>query len=212
MHPEDQRIVEYARELCGQLNKTKLDPRTVSWVDRLPITRIVIFRGMIMLPRQLMGQLSPEEWKPLLASSIVYNDQKFLFGAMFGRFFLPMTAAVFALVGVLLLIFRTPKSPLYEEFLVTSIVGYLVFALFMLRRFFFGTMRNLQYAADSRAARIVGRESFIQALSKIDALSLNYRPRFIGRYNFSPNTRQRLEKLKEDTSVPAFGLSRTVDP
>lgn len=123
-----------------------------------------------------------------------------------------MTVAVFALVGVLLLIFRMPKSPLYEEFLVTSLVGYLVFALFMLRRFFFGTMRNLQYAADSRAARIVGRESFIQALSKIDALSLNYRPRFIGRYNFGPNTRQRLEKLKEDTSVPAFDLSRTVDP
>src|SRR3989442_12292561 len=124
MHPEDQRIVEYARELCGQLNKTKLDPRTVSWVDRLPITRIVIFRSVIMLPRKLMGKLSSEEWKPLLASSIVYNDQKFLFGAMLTGFFLPMTAAVFALVAVLLVIFRISKSPLFQKSLFTPVAEF----------------------------------------------------------------------------------------
>ncbi|TMI23756.1 hypothetical protein E6H19_03880 [Candidatus Bathyarchaeota archaeon] len=204
MHPEDQRIVEYARELCGQLNKTKLDPRTVSWVDRLPITRIVIFRGVIMLPRLLMGKLSPEEWKPLLASSIVYNDQKFLFGAMFRGFFLPMTAAVFALVAVLLVVLRMSKSPLFQELLFTTVAGYTVFSLFMMRRLF-STMRNLYFVADAKAAEIVGRESFIQVLAKIDALNLHHRPRFIGRWNVSPNTHQRLEKLKEDTSLPGSG-------
>jgi hypothetical protein len=205
LHPEDQKIVEYARELCGQLHKTKLDPGTVSWINRLPATRIVIFRGTIMLPRQLMGQLSPEEWKPLLASSIIYNDQRFLFGTMFRGFFLPMTAAVFVLVGVLLVILRMSKSALFQELLVADIVGYAVFSFLMLRRFFFGTMRNLHYTADARAAEIVGRESFIQVLSKIKQLNLDYRPRFIGRYNFSPSTGQRLEKLKENTSVPALG-------
>jgi hypothetical protein len=205
LHPEDQKIVEYARELCVKLNKTKLDPGTVSWINRLPITRIVIFQGNILLPRQLMGQLSSDEWKPLLASSIIYNDQKFLFGTMSRGFFLPMTTAVLVLVGVLLVILRMSGSPIFQELLVTTIVGYAVFSFLMLRRFLFGTMRNLHYTADAKAAAIVGRESFIQVLSKIEELNLNYRPRFIGRYSFSPSTRQRLEKLKEDASVPALG-------
>jgi hypothetical protein len=204
LHPEDQKIVEYARELCGQLNKTGLDPRTVSWINLLPAGRIVIFRGNIVVPRQLMGQLSPEEWKPLLASSIIYNDQKFLFGSMFRGFFLPMTAAVFALVSVLLVILRMSKSPLFQELLLTTVAGYTVFSLFMMRRLFF-TMRNHYFVADAKAAEIVGIESFIQVLAKIDVLNLHYRPRFIGRWSISPNTRQRLEKLKEDTSVPGLG-------
>ena len=198
LHPEDQKIVEYARELCGQLNKAKLDPRTVSWINRLSTTRIVIFQNNIMLPRELMGQLSPEEWKPLLASSIIYNDQKFLFGAMFRGFFLPMTAAVFALVGVLLVILRMSESPLFQELLFATVAGYTVFSLFMMRRFFFGTMRRLRFVADAKAAELIGRESFVQVLSKIDALKLDYKPRFVGRLNFSPTTRQRFENLKEN--------------
>ncbi len=204
LHPEDQRIVEYARDLCGQLNLTKLDPRTVSWVNRMLTTQIIIFQGDIKLPRQLMGQLTPEEWRPLLASSIIYYG-RFRVWPMIGGFFLPMSIGAFTLAAVLLVILRMSASPFFKELLFATIVGWTFFSLFMTRRFFFGTMRRLRFVADAKAAEVVGRESFILVLSKIDGLNLNYRPRFVGRYNISPTTRQRLENLKDNKSVSALG-------
>jgi hypothetical protein len=66
-------------------------------------------------------------------------------------------------------------------------------------------MRNLHYTSDAKAAPIVGRESFIQVLCKIEGLNSDYRPRFFGRDSFSPSMGQRLEKLIDNTSVPALG-------
>jgi len=201
LHPEDQKIVEYACDLCRQLNATKLDPRTVSWVNRMLTTQIIIFQSNIMLPRQLMGQLTPEEWRPLLASSIIYYG-KFRARPMIRSFFLPMSLPVFVLTAVLLVIPRV-SGPVYQGLLFATVTGYALFTLFMMRRFFFGTMRGFHFVADAKAAEIVGREPFIQVLSKIDALKLDYRPRFLGGLTFSPTARQRLEKLKENTTVAA---------
>src|SRR5712692_4515239 len=78
MDPEDQRIVDIARELCQRLGITKINPRIVSWREkqglvRVPPDQVLFTMDNILLPKSLMGKLEPEEWKPLLASSLIYH-------------------------------------------------------------------------------------------------------------------------------------------
>src|SRR5437879_12004999 len=77
MHPEDQQLLESARDLCCKLGYYNLNPNTISWKEkmgmrRLPADHFMILRGDIQLSSRAMGQLTPEEWRPIIASGLIY--------------------------------------------------------------------------------------------------------------------------------------------
>ena len=94
--PDAQKILEDARSLFRQLGIQKPEPEIVSSADGIPPDFVIVLYGEIILPAQMIGKLTPEEWRPLVASSIIFN-YAILRGRNMGalpRIFLPLAGVV----------------------------------------------------------------------------------------------------------------------
>ena len=188
MHPEDQKIVETAKELCRQLNFYKTNPQTISWRERVGVRRVpteyfMIFRGgpfagSIQLSKAAMGRLTPEEWKPLIASGLIYFknlNREYL--KTFLTTLIPYYLVVFPFVLFLTGNYLSgPSLPItvarYTIFASILIGSILVFfrMLVLWKRFFF--------KADLQASALVGKESLLLSLKKIASIDQsNHRSR-----------------------------------
>lgn len=195
--PEDQRLIEVARDLCRQLGYYNLNPDVISWKERmgirtLPPDNFMLLRSEIQLSSKAMGRLSPEEWRPIFASGLTYykNLQRNLLVGML-KTMLPITLLV---PVVLLLSFRYLTSP----FLVYPIVVALMVAIVLAGIRFIMTTRNFWFKADAEAARLVGKESMLESLRKIDQID----PSRTGKGRRGPNLpspSDRIEKLTRIT-------------
>ena len=197
LHPEDQRIVEVAEELCRQLNVYKITPRTVSWIDRVGIRKvppdyIFFFQDVIRLPKPLMGKLEAEDWRPLLASSLVYFNRlsREMFVGMLTTI-VPSTL-VFPLILVFALRFFPFQSLLSQAIFFSVITLFFVFYAFMFVRWF-RYQKRLQFKADERAADLVGRERFLESLKKIESLGAG-KGNLLSRV-IRPSVHDRIEEL-----------------
>ena len=176
MHPEDERLLEISRELSSQLS-FNVNPRTISWRDRLgvrrfPPDRVMIFRGgllagTILLSKQAMGRLTPEEWRPLLASGIVYYKN---FNTGMLRALLPMFAVVLLEPFILVANFRflDNTEPALLRYVTVGVLFVLLGLGFLisLRR-----MKSLFFKGDERAAKLVGKELLLISLRKMASIN-----------------------------------------
>lgn len=187
--------MEYAREICGRLNASRFDPRTVSWVKRMMISQVIIFHGTLMLPESLMGKLTPEEWRPLLASGIAYYKRYQSFdNPIFKSLILPLAIGTLILIPTLLVVLRA-STPYSFWLLLSVVVGWTVYSVYFLWRSMFIGAKRVRFEADEKAAELFGRDVMIATLTKIDSLNVDYKPLYVGRLGYSPNVRQRLEHL-----------------
>ena len=151
-----------------------------------------------------MGRLTPEEWKPLIASSIIhqglvaaarhkkFNDKKLVL-----THFLPqMLVPSLLLDGVILLSFRVNGLVYRYALLLGGLATWLAFVLPIMRRFLFVTTKDLQFQADREAADIVGTETLLGVLEKISRMELDRHPGLDDRWSLRPSTRERIEKLQ----------------
>jgi len=82
---EDEQILRLTGELCRQLNTPRLVPKRVFWKGvvqvptggmpanmEVPSDLVSTGRGNIVLPRRMRGVLTIEEWKPVIASSLIF--------------------------------------------------------------------------------------------------------------------------------------------
>src|SRR2546428_14044849 len=73
----DREIVKAGQEVCQQLSiRFKLS--RVSWRKWSPFLRVasddcIFTGGRLVLPWWMRGRLKPSEWRPLMASSLIYN-------------------------------------------------------------------------------------------------------------------------------------------
>lgn len=72
--PDDEKILSCAIDLFRQLGITKPEPDTIAWDDDMKPDLVVVKFGEVRLPRRMMGKLTAEDWRPLLAPSIIYNN------------------------------------------------------------------------------------------------------------------------------------------
>src|SRR5690348_7842243 len=70
---DDEKILKYAGELFRELGITEHEPDTVVWDESMKLDLVVVKYGEIRLPRRMMGRLTAEDWKPLLAPATIYN-------------------------------------------------------------------------------------------------------------------------------------------
>jgi hypothetical protein len=196
---DEEAVTRYARDLCQQLGVPELNPQKVSWS---PLSRILVLYGSVRLPRRMMGHLTPDEWKPLIASSLIYeglvgnaryrklNDKKRLL-----TFFLQNLIANLLLVGVILLSFRVNGDAYKLVLLIGGLAGWMAFELPMTRRFLFVKTKELQFRADKEATNIVETAAFLRVPDKIDKMGLD-KTRLGGLLRIEISARQRIEKLQ----------------
>ena len=194
---EDHEILSYARELFRQIQPGKPEPGTVSWDEGMSLDRVVVRYGEVKLPFRLKGKLTVEDWRPLIASSIIYNQSLYR-GQRLGfivRLVLPIGVGEVPLIFALLQIFHVRNEQAAIE-LILVIAGWILFASAVLSLYIHWLWRSLFYAADKRAAEIVGTATIFESLRRsrgtIPALTV---PR--KRFSLLPGMSQRVQKLEK---------------
>ncbi len=200
LHPEDQRIVETARDLCQRLHIYKVSPRTVSWVEkqglvRVPPDQILFGMDNIILSRNMMGKLDPEEWKPLLASALIYY-WRYQWKIVRGMLVRTLPAVLLVVPGVVVLdrIFRG-QFALFQIIVFTVYLPFSLVVVLYSQLLFFRHMKGLWFKADQEAAELAGREGLLQGLRKIESLGFGARG-LSARLMARPSVAQRINRLQ----------------
>jgi len=191
---ESEHILKIVSELCRRLDITPT-PEVVSWQDRYyqpngqpnpasfgyntigrPVTPDfpVIFKNKILLKPMMKGILEQEEWRPLLASSLIYYEQlreQYNKGGLLR--FSPMFLAlgIFLTLGAMSLAMGpnspVPLTPLeFVIYGVTAVPAAGIYSVFLATRF----STSLGLMADRKAAEVVGQDKLLQVLQRLDAL------------------------------------------
>ena len=196
--PDDEKILEYAAELFGQIGITKPNPDTVVWDDNMDSDRVSVVFGEVRLPRSMMSKLTAEDWRPLLAPSIIYNyvlsrDKN---RGSLTRVVLPVGLGEIPLVYALLTIFRLTNQDYSRTLLITTVTLWTVFTVSLMALNIRWLWRTISYKADWRAANIIGKQALIAALAKYgQTISVTGYPR--KRLHLWPTVRQRIERLQK---------------
>jgi len=219
---EDQRIGEIGMELYRRLNvksppkmvvfwndpplnkSVSLLPYRSSWPDYCFIQPNLFGPSTIELAKCMKERLEPEEWRPLMAASLIFKAKK---GKMvvrytFTRFLLPEILAVVAV----LVFFET--ALLLPELHITVGMFTAVAAVLLFGVLFFGLsslggcIKKMLLMADVQAAELVGKEALLHTLRKIDDLGLGDLERLKGsglkarfRRWHRPSVPERIENL-----------------
>ena len=123
-------------------------------------------RGYVYLPAVLRGKLDPNEWKPLIASALIYSFQPKLRRRRIAiqRLWLPAIATgIAANLGVLQFV---------NVFLLVLAIPAVVLLIAFTARKINMTLRKYFLEANLIAADIAGKDQMIQTLKKIDSMRL----------------------------------------
>ncbi len=193
---ENNEILRYAQELSREIRPRGSEPDEVTWDDGLPLDRVIVRYSEVKLPSGMKGRLTPEDWRPLIASSIIYNQS--LYRAQrrgsIVRLVLPLGVGEVPLIFALLQIFHMRNEQATIE-LILVIAGWILFASSVLWLHLHWLWRSLFYAADKRAAEIVGTISILQSLRKSRDATSGLVPG--KRFGLLPSLNHRIQKLEK---------------
>jgi hypothetical protein len=197
--PDDENILKYAVELFRQFRVTKPEPDSVVWAEDMVPDLVTVQYGEVRLPRRMMGRLTAEDWRPLLAPSILYNyvllrDKN---RTSLIRLVLPVGLGEIPLIFALLVILRLPDHSLSNELLWATVALWAIYSLSLLTLYTKWLWRDLPYTADRRVADTIGKETLLSALAKYgETISATGYPR--KRLHLWPTVSQRIERLQKD--------------
>src|SRR6266571_9500223 len=171
--PDDPRLVEMTMSLGQQLEIPKLNVREVRWSNMVPLGRSAVpissdwcffFRHAIVMPARMVGKLTPDEWRPLIGSSILYQkrlrrsaDRRQALYIVLPTFLALLSSGI--IVGILKINWAS-----------------LIVLLLIIPVFVVGNRRSRPYLkkamleADTKASALTGKESFLEVLRKIDTM------------------------------------------
>jgi hypothetical protein len=197
--PDVDRILEDAGSLLKQIGIQKPEPDAVSSTNGLPADFVIVLYGEIILPAQMVGRLTPEEWRPLVASSIIfqYTIIRRQNWAALPLIALPLAGAV-ALTLVLFGILDPGRS---NGLLAITLIGSVFTATLVLMMPYLNRWsQGGRLKADREAARIVGKDSMLQSLTRIRNLAQETSSqRRIRGYGFAPSLNQRIANLQRES-------------
>lgn len=174
--PDDPRLLETASNLGQQLDFSSLDLREVRWMEWVPAGRSVrpvpsdwcfFQRHSMIMPAHMMGKLTVEEWRPLIASSLIY--EKKIARSLRGRALL-----LIVLPFVLVLAGTFAASILLRMSWITLLYIILIIPVGVLgSRRYNSDMKRARLEADTQASAVAGRDLFLNTIRKIDAMGLD---------------------------------------
>jgi hypothetical protein len=203
---EDEKILQIIGELCQRLEIPDYKPRRVAWRATLPHDQAVVLRNRVSLSTAMKSMLGLEEWRLLIASELIYRRK------LRARVVLGFWAVVASMIGVSAVLFVT--LPMLLPTVVTTYGRYGgpytgpqgVFVALALAPLLLtvGTLfldvipvRMVRLQADGYAAKIFGKEGFLNVLNKIAAFDASKpRPRR-RRTPFQPSLNRRIASLQK---------------
>ncbi len=171
--PDDPRLVEMTMSLGQQLEIPKLNVREVRWSNMVPLGRSAVpissdwcffFRHAIVMPARMVGKLTPDEWRPLIGSSILYQKRL--------RRSADLRQALYIVLPTFLALL---SSGIIVGILKINWAS-LIVLLLIIPIFVVGNRRSRPYLkkamleADTKASALTGKESFLEVLRKIDTM------------------------------------------
>jgi hypothetical protein len=198
--PEDEQILAILRQLSSQIDYHRPNIETITWRSRIgarpmPADEVLVTRRTLNLSFRALGRLTPEEWRPILASGLVY--QKNLGRWYFRALMTTMVPVIILLVPALLLDIRylNGKIFLYDVVLI-SLIALTLFQGARLLLF----LKKFWFRADEQAARILGKEQLISSLTKIR--QIDQAATKATRGLFHPSVHERIRHLSSMPDVP----------
>ena len=192
--PEDEGVLAIAKQLCAKLGLKASTLDRLLWRDFLHDVRTsqkirvrwyggrsfghmlsahfpILFDRALVLRDMMKGKLDPEEWEPLICSSLIFYE-RFRWRRYVERSLalLPFLAS-FAFAVASWIMFRFLGYPLLS--LQASIT---LFVVFLVSPFFPGLYsirhldRRLVLRADRRTAMVLGKERLLDVLEKVEAM------------------------------------------
>jgi len=186
-HEDDSLLVEMVRQLSAKVGVSSMAPNSLVWVALVPkdildgstrqagsFTRIApgdqarFVSQAIMLPSDLRGRLRPEEWRPIIASSLLFR--KTYWKLLLRKLALDWPSMFLTLVSLI--------GPFYFFFAIRSVWLAAIATSVPITIFVVGQIgynlahKRLMLSADRQAAKLVGKQPFLDVLKKIDDFKL----------------------------------------
>lgn len=175
---EEQGILRVINQLCTALN-VNFRAVGISWMGNLgyptnlPSDQCFLItkgprRGFVVLPVALLGKLSLDEWKPIVASCIFHQLGPGFRRVWYTAYILYRIAVIGSLALLVFFLFLLRQ----QIFALVDTVFAMV-AIFVLPKLFnYYIIRRLRLKADWKAADTLGRDLFIRTLVKIDGFHI----------------------------------------
>jgi hypothetical protein len=197
---EDITLLSIIEDICRTLD-IKWVPKRISWIDSyqsgytrsgpvisdVPSDHPVFREDTLMIAPSMRGRLEPGEWRPILASSLIYYAQfatrKSL--GVLARICLVLAPVLLAFIALLLTV--GPNSP--GPYLLLGIIGP-VAAIIGGFLWVSSYLRQTWLSADRKASNYVGPQVMLATLEKIQGFKIHEIEG--GRSNDKPSLSQRI--------------------
>ena len=195
-------LIEEAQDLCQTFNLT-MKVRRVFWLDRILWSKINsdecrFGADGVFCPDRMKGRLEPEEWKPIMASSLVFR--KILVRNMPASYLvaLPVLLVVTLIGAGISTLLGNYEDLFFLSFILLVDVPILMNAIARAHK-----KRRLE--ADVVVAGALGKDQFLNVLSKIEGFGIDdvverTERRGIGRhFSGKPSLPERIANLRATT-------------
>jgi len=202
---DDKVILSKARELSRRLQVSeRFDPLYITWVYNICSDEVSFEdefqKRNLLLPLPLRGKLSSDELMVLISAFLVEQKTGFVKSAvLYAKVFLPITVYTVVWVEEIPVLLNIPYALLAGQ------IGYFAIAA-ILMMFLFASIKKRSLANDLLTARLVGKESLLAVLKKIDDLKLRDLQRLSAKQDlrsklysvFKPNLQERIDNLTRE--------------
>jgi len=201
----DIELLSIVKDICQTLD-IKWVPQKISWVESyqsgntrsgpvfssIPSDHPVFREDTLMLAPTMQSRLEPEEWRPILASSLIYYAQlatrKSL--GILARISLPISVCLLSFIILLLTIGPNSPGPYIllgiAAPIPSIIVGFLLVTSYL---------KQTRLLADRKASEYVGPQVMSNTLEKIQGFNISELEG--GRSNDKPNLIQRITFVRQ---------------
>ena len=223
---QDQKILDGARSSCQQLGITNYTPMAVAWQAvfsrgkgfiEIPFDECILMGSQIILPAGVRGKLEPEEWKPIITSTLILSKK--LRKQLAERILIALgglIAVALALVFTLpILLPGTVRSCSSGGTCTNQPLGFMIAIFIALPLIALGTpifgvlfSRGLKLVADGKTADLVGQAYFLGVLNKIASIAppnqVGARKRIGGPFGIYPSLQARIQYLQPPRDTAAI--------